>query len=81
MVYINIEDNILNKYSFHVHCPDGATPKDGPSAGCAITLGLISLLTNIKIKISGCINACGHHHVGNIGILGLDRNGEESYQI
>ena len=36
---------------------------------------------NLKIKISGCINACGHHHVGNIGILGLDRNGEESYQI
>ena len=36
---------------------------------------------NIKIKISGCINACGHHHVGNIGILGLDRNGQESYQI
>ena len=35
----------------------------------------------IKIKISGCINACGHHHVGNIGILGLERNGEESYQI
>ena len=38
-------------------------------------------LGNLKIKISGCINACGHHHVGNIGILGLDRNGEESYQI
>ncbi len=36
---------------------------------------------NIKIKISGCINACGHHHVGNIGILGLDRNGKEFYQI
>ena len=36
---------------------------------------------NLKIKISGCINACGHHHVGNIGILGLDRNGKESYQI
>ena len=35
----------------------------------------------LKIKISGCINACGHHHVGNIGILGLDRNGEESYHI
>lgn len=35
----------------------------------------------LKIKISGCINACGHHHVGNIGILGLDRNGEEYYQI
>ena len=35
----------------------------------------------LKIKISGCINACGHHHVGNIGILGLDKNGEESYQV
>ena len=38
-------------------------------------------LGDLKIKISGCINACGHHHVGNIGILGLDRNGEEFYQI
>ena len=36
---------------------------------------------DLKIKVSGCINACGHHHVGNIGILGLDRKGEESYQI
>ena len=35
----------------------------------------------LKIKISGCINACGHHHVGNIGILGLDKNGQEFYQI
>lgn len=35
----------------------------------------------IGIKISGCINACGHHHVGNIGILGLEKSGEESYQI
>ena len=35
----------------------------------------------LKIKISGCINACGHHHVGHIGILGLDRKGEEYYQI
>ena len=35
----------------------------------------------MKIKISGCINACGHHHVGHIGILGLDRAGVESYQI
>ncbi len=36
---------------------------------------------NIKINISGCINACGHHHVGHIGILGLDKAGEEYYQI
>ena len=35
----------------------------------------------IKINISGCINACGHHHVGHIGILGLEKKGEEYYQI
>ncbi len=36
---------------------------------------------DLKIKISGCINACGHHHVGHIGILGVDKKGEELYQI
>jgi len=35
----------------------------------------------LKLKISGCINACGHHHAGHIGILGVDRKGEEYYQI
>ncbi|MEK1891126.1 MAG: nitrite/sulfite reductase [Phyllobacterium sp.] len=35
----------------------------------------------LKIKISGCINACGHHHVGHIGILGVEKKGEELYQI
>ena len=35
----------------------------------------------LRIKISGCINACGHHHVGHIGLLGVDRRGEEYYQI
>jgi sulfite reductase (NADPH) hemoprotein beta-component len=35
----------------------------------------------LRLKISGCINACGHHHVGHIGILGVDRKGEEYYQI
>ena len=35
----------------------------------------------LAIKISGCINACGHHHIGDIGILGLDRAGVENYQI
>ena len=35
----------------------------------------------VKIKISGCINACGHHHVGDIGILGLDKGGVENYQV
>ena len=36
---------------------------------------------DLHIKISGCINACGHHHVGHIGILGVEKNGEEFYQI
>jgi sulfite reductase (NADPH) hemoprotein beta-component len=36
---------------------------------------------DLKIKISGCINACGHHHVGNIGILGVEKRGEEHYQL
>ncbi len=35
----------------------------------------------LRLKISGCINACGHHHVGHIGILGVDRQGEEYYQV
>ncbi len=35
----------------------------------------------LKIKISGCINACGHHHAGHIGILGVDKKGEERYQL
>jgi sulfite reductase (NADPH) hemoprotein beta-component len=39
------------------------------------------LIGELKIKISGCINACGHHHVGHIGILGVDKKGEEFYQI
>lgn len=44
-------------------------------------LGIERTIGDIKIKISGCINACGHHHVGHIGILGMDRGGQESYQI
>ncbi len=38
-------------------------------------------LGEISLNISGCINACGHHHVGNIGILGIDKQGEEYYQL
>lgn len=38
-------------------------------------------LGKIDLNISGCMNACGHHHVGNIGILGVDKKGEEYYQI
>ncbi|MCG8559383.1 MAG: nitrite/sulfite reductase [Hyphomicrobiales bacterium] len=39
------------------------------------------VIGDLKIKISGCINACGHHHAGHIGILGLEKRGVESYQI
>jgi sulfite reductase (NADPH) hemoprotein beta-component len=38
-------------------------------------------LGELKIKVSGCINACGHHHAGHIGILGVDRKGTENYQL
>ncbi|MFP6808314.1 MAG: nitrite/sulfite reductase [Pseudomonadales bacterium] len=44
-------------------------------------LDFIHDLGDLKIKISGCMNACGHHHVGHIGILGVDKKGEEWYQI
>jgi len=40
-----------------------------------------AVLGPISIKISGCINACGHHHIGDIGILGLDKAGVENYQV
>ncbi|WP_323716659.1 nitrite/sulfite reductase [Paracoccus aminovorans] len=43
--------------------------------------GLEDDIGEMKIRISGCINACGHHHLGHIGILGLDRAGVENYQI
>ena len=39
------------------------------------------LLGELKLKISGCINACGHHHAGHIGILGVDKKGVENYQL
>ena len=64
-------DISLNKQAIHVHCPDGSTPKDGPSAGTAITLVIYSLLTNKKIKndiaITGEINLFGN--ISKIGGL------------
>ncbi len=41
----------------------------------------LDALGPLALNISGCVNACGHHHVGNIGILGVDKNGEEWYQV
>ena len=43
--------------------------------------GLEETTGELRIKISGCINACGHHHVGHIGLLGVDKQGEEFYQM
>ena len=43
--------------------------------------GKTGTLGQLKLKISGCINACGHHHAGHIGILGVDRKGVENYQL
>ena len=64
-------DISFNKQAIHVHCPDGSTPKDGPSAGTAITLVIYSLLTNKKIKndiaITGEINLFGN--ISQIGGL------------
>ena len=43
--------------------------------------GKTEALGQLKLKISGCINACGHHHAGHIGILGVDKKGVENYQL
>ena len=47
----NIDSELFSKNDFHVHVPDGATPKDGPSAGITITTSLVSLLTQRKVKV------------------------------
>lgn len=43
--------------------------------------GRTGIVGELKLKISGCINACGHHHAGHIGILGVDKKGRENYQL
>jgi sulfite reductase (NADPH) hemoprotein beta-component len=44
-------------------------------------LDFVHDLGDLSLNISGCINSCGHHHVGNIGVLGVDKDGEEWYQV
>src|SRR5262249_28113032 len=62
-----------------------ATPRSIPVAQeiarCFKDLDLARNLGRLHINISGCINACGHHHIGHIGILGIEKNGEEYYQV
>ena len=71
-----IKSKIKNKkenFGIHIHCPDTSTPKDGPSAGGAITLAMISLITNIKVKqtigMTGEIDLNGN--ISKIGGLDL----------
>ena len=47
---INFELKDIGSFGLHIHCPDNATPKDGPSAGAAITTAIISRLCNIKVN-------------------------------
>ncbi len=80
----------IGQISDIIACPgmdycDLATARSIPVAQQIATrfqaLNLEQDIGPLKIKISGCINACGHHHVGHIGILGLQKAGIESYQI
>ena len=65
------QNTIINgiKYGIHIHCPDGATPKDGPSAGAAFTLAIYSILTNKKINNKVCMTG-EVDLVGNITAIG-----------
>ena len=71
------------KFGIHIHCPAGATPKDGPSAGTAITLAILSLLTDFKIKneygITGEIDLNGN--VTEIGGLEAKVDGAKASGI
>ena len=53
----------------------------GADAPVSAILDAARNLGRLHINISGCINACGHHHVGHIGLLGVEKNGEEYYQV
>ncbi|MCP8688691.1 nitrite/sulfite reductase [Marinobacterium sedimentorum] len=73
-----------------ISCPGGdycslASTRSLPVAKAIQTrfddLDYLHDLGEISLNISGCVNACGHHHIGNIGILGVDRKGEEYFQI
>ena len=68
-IYDKMKKN--GNFGIHLHCPEAATPKDGPSAGCAITLAIVSLLTNVKIKndvaLTGEIDLNGSvHEIGGL---------------
>jgi endopeptidase La len=71
-IVTGIKDETIQSFGIHIHCPEAATPKDGPSAGAAITLAIVSLLThtsvNNEVAMTGEIDLNGHVHT----IGGLD---------
>jgi sulfite reductase (NADPH) hemoprotein beta-component len=90
LVALDLGEANVNKLTDVITCPgldycDLANARSIPlSLEIADRFDRIDYLNDVgdlSIKISGCINACGHHHVGNIGILGIDKRGEEFYQL
>ena len=76
-ILVNIKEEKTQPFGIHIHCPEAATPKDGPSAGAAITLAMVSLLTGIpvnnEVAMTGEIDLNGYVHT--IGGLELKIDG------
>ena len=86
----SLQADNLNKLSDIICCPGGdfcalANAKSIPIAEAIQRQfddrNLLADIGEVSLNISGCMNACGHHHVGNIGVLGVDKKGEEFYQV
>ena len=86
----SLQADNLNKLSDIICCPGGdfcalANAKSIPIAEAIQRQfddrDLLADIGEVSLNISGCMNACGHHHVGNIGVLGVDKKGEEFYQV
>ena len=87
---LGLADATVDTLNDVICCPGGdycalANAKSIPIAEAIQTkfddLDYLYDLGDIDLNISGCMNACGHHHIGNIGILGVDKKGEEFYQV
>ena len=86
----SLSSNNLNLLTDMICCPGGdfcalANAKSIPLAESIQrrfdNIEFLKDIGELRVNISGCMNACGHHHVGNIGILGVDKKGEEFYQV
>ena len=90
LVKLNLAEPVIGTLSDMICCPGGdycslANAKSIPIAQSLSELfkakKLDQLVGDATLNISGCMNACGHHHIGDIGILGVDKKGAEFYQI